>query len=75
MHNTQQYITCQDLTPNFIYRYQKGRGIRSKLHSAALDPDVYLRVVNRNGPWPVMAAMKDSRLAIGHGMAEKILVE
>jgi len=40
-----------------------------------LVPGVKLTVLNRNGTGPVMVAVKDSRLAIGHGMAEKIIVE
>jgi len=52
-----------------------GRGIRSKLYSMGLVPGVKLRVLNRNGTGPVMVAVKDSRLAIGRGMAEKIIVE
>ena len=52
-----------------------GRGIKSKLYSMGLVPGVSLTVVGQNGPGPVMIAVKDSRLAIGRGMAEKILVE
>jgi Fe2+ transport system protein FeoA len=52
-----------------------GRGIKSKLYSMGLVPGVKLTVLNRNGTGPVMVAVKDSRLAIGHGMAEKIIVE
>ena len=52
-----------------------GKGIRSKLYSMGLVPGVKLTVLNRNGTGPVMVAVKDSRLAIGHGMAEKIIVE
>jgi ferrous iron transport protein A len=52
-----------------------GRGIRSKLYSMGLVPGVKLTVLNRNGTGPIMVAVKDSMLAIGHGMAEKIIVE
>ena len=52
-----------------------GRGIRSKLYNMGLVPGVNLRVLNRNGQGPVMIAVKDSRLALGRGMAEKIIVE
>jgi len=52
-----------------------GRGIRSKLYSMGLVPGVRLRVLNRNGTGPVMVAVKDSRLAIGHGMAKKVWVD
>ncbi len=52
-----------------------GRGIRSKLYSMGLVPGITLKILNRNGSGPVMIAVKDSRLAIGRGMAEKIIVE
>jgi len=52
-----------------------GRGIRSKLYSMGLVPGVNLRILNRNGSGPVMIAVRDCRLAIGRGMAEKIIVE
>jgi len=52
-----------------------GRGIRSKLYSMGLVPGVSLRILSRNGSGPVMIAVKDSRLAIGRGMAEKIIVK
>jgi Fe2+ transport system protein FeoA len=52
-----------------------GRGIKSKLYSMGLVPGVRLRVLNRNGRGPLMVAVKNSRLVIGHGMASKIIVE
>lgn len=52
-----------------------GRGVRSKLYSMGLVPGITLKILNRNGSGPVMIAVKDSRLAIGRGMAEKIIVE
>jgi len=52
-----------------------GRGISSKLYSMGLVPGVSLRVLSRNGQSPVMVAVKDSRLAVGFGMAPKIIVE
>lgn len=52
-----------------------GRGIRSKLYSMGLVPGVRLRVLSRSGAGPVVVGVRDFRLAIGRGMAEKILVE
>jgi Fe2+ transport system protein FeoA len=51
-----------------------GRGIRSKLYSMGLVPGVKLTVLRGNCAGPVMVAVKDSRLAIGRGMAQKIIV-
>lgn len=52
-----------------------GRGIRSKLYSMGLVPGIRLTVLNGNSAGPIMIAVRDSRLAIGHGMAKKIIVE
>ena len=52
-----------------------GMGLRSKLHSMGLVPGVRLTVLNRNAGGPVVIALKDSRLAIGCGMSQKIIVE
>ncbi len=52
-----------------------GRGMRSKLYSMGLVPGAAFTVLSRNGAGPVMLRVKDSRLAIGRGMAQKIIVE
>jgi len=52
-----------------------GRGIRSKLYSMGLVPGTKLTVLNGNTNGPVMISIRDSRLAIGHGMAQKIIVK
>lgn len=52
-----------------------GMGLRSRLHGMGLIPGVTLTVLNQKGGGPVIIALKDSRLAIGHGMAQKIVVE
>jgi Fe2+ transport system protein FeoA len=51
-----------------------GRGIRSKLYSMGLIPGVKLTVLGTRGG-PVIIALKDTRLALGRGMAQKIMVE
>jgi len=52
-----------------------GRGIRMRLHSLGLIPGVKLRVLSNNGTGPLMVAVMDSRVALGWGMAHKIMVE
>ncbi len=52
-----------------------GRGIKSKLYSMGLAPGAAFTVLSRNGAGPVMLRVKDSRLAIGRRMAQKIIVE
>lgn len=53
-----------------------GKGVRSKLYSLGLLPGVAIRVLQPGGPGgPVVIAVRDDRLVIGHGMAEKMIVE
>jgi len=52
-----------------------GRGIRMRLYSMGLIPGVKLSVLNNNGAGPLMVAVMDSRVALGWGMAHKIMVE
>jgi Fe2+ transport system protein FeoA len=52
-----------------------GRGLRSKLYSMGLVPGVKLTVLRGNRAGPTMVSIKGSRLAIGRGMAQKIIVE
>lgn len=53
-----------------------GKGVRSKLYSLGLLPGVVMRVLQPGGPGgPVVIAVRDDRLAIGRGMAEKMVVE
>ena len=53
---------------------QGGRGLKSKLNSMGLIPGVKLRIVG-NGGGPIMIAINDTRLALGLGMARRIMVE
>lgn len=50
-----------------------GRGIRSKLYSMGLVPGVKFKVLGNKGG-PTMIAVNNTRLALGSGMAKKIMV-
>ena len=58
-----------------LARINGGRGMRSKLYSMGLASGAAFTVLSRNGAGPVMLRVKGSRLAIGRGMAQKIIVE
>jgi Fe2+ transport system protein FeoA len=49
--------------------------MRRRLADMGLTLNMPLRVVQRNGHGPLILAVKDSRLAIGRGMAHHIMVE
>lgn len=52
-----------------------GRRMRKRLAELGLNPGLTVRVVQRDGCGPLILAVKDSRLALGRGMAHKIMVE
>jgi ferrous iron transport protein A len=54
---------------------QGGRGLRSRLHSMGLIPGIKLRVLNNGAPGPFLIAARDFKIAIGYGIAKKILVK
>jgi ferrous iron transport protein A len=58
-----------------LVRISGGRGIRSKLYSMGLVPGSAFTVLSHSRGGPVMLRVKDVRLAIGRGMAQKIIVE
>ena len=53
-----------------------GWGIRRRLAEMGLNPGVKIRVMQSNF-WggPIIVAVRDTRLALGRGMAHKIMVK
>lgn len=51
-----------------------GRGLTRRLADMGLLPGTVIRVINSQRPGPVVVEVKGTRLALGHGMAHKILV-
>jgi len=53
-----------------------GRGIRQRLADLGLTPGTILRVMQADSWGPLIVAFKDdTRLALGRGMAHKMMVE
>jgi len=52
-----------------------GRGLQARLYSMGLVPGVRMKVLNNGGRGPLMVLVKETRLALGYGVATKILVE
>ncbi len=52
-----------------------GRRMRRRLADLGLNLGLTVRVVQRDGHGPLILAVKDSRLALGRGMAHRIMVE
>jgi ferrous iron transport protein A len=52
-----------------------GRRLRRRLADLGLNPGMHVRVIQHNGHGPIILGIKDARMAIGYGMAQKIMVE
>lgn len=52
-----------------------GRRLRKRLADLGLNLGMTVRVIQRDRHGPLILAVKDGRLALGRGMAHKIMVE
>lgn len=52
-----------------------GTGLCQRLAEMGLVPGSVFKVVSNGHPGPFVLKVKDSKLALGHGMADKILVK
>jgi Fe2+ transport system protein FeoA len=57
-----------------LTKIMAGRKLTHRLTELGLTPGVHFEVLHDHGG-PLLLAVRDSRLAIGRGMASKILVE
>jgi len=57
-----------------VARINAGKGLNAKLASMGLFPHVKIKVINNGHPGPFVIAVKDSKVALGRGMANKIIV-
>ena len=51
-----------------------GRGVRERLLDMGLDIGIEVEVLKQQAPGPCLIAVKETRLAIGQGVAQKIMV-
>ena len=61
--------------PVQIVDVRAGYGLQRRLADMGLIPGVIIRIINGQMPGPVIIDLRGSRLALGHGMAQKILVK
>ena len=52
-----------------------GYGLQRRLADMGLTPGVQIRVINSQMPGPVLIDLRGSRLGLGFGVAQKILVK
>lgn len=51
-----------------------GRGLIKRLTDMGLTPGVNIKIINSQRPGPVVIELRGSRLVLGHGVAQKIMV-
>ncbi|MBN2019491.1 MAG: ferrous iron transport protein A [Sedimentisphaerales bacterium] len=51
-----------------------GRGLRNRLISMGLFTGTQIRIVRNDGSGPFVISVKNSRMALGRGVADKIMV-
>lgn len=51
-----------------------GQGLKSRLTTMGLLPNVEMTVINNSHPGPFVISVKNSRMMLGRGMAHKIMV-
>jgi ferrous iron transport protein A len=64
--------TCKEVK---VMKVRAGSGLQRKLADMGLTPGAEIKLINCQGVGPVLIDLKGSRLALGRGMAMKIMVE
>jgi Fe2+ transport system protein FeoA len=52
-----------------------GMGIRRRLTNMGLHPGTHLKIISNSGRGPFVISVGDTKLMLGRGMAQKIMVE
>ena len=80
---TGHHAQCKDVKPLSAVRsgekvrlagIEAGRSLNSRLSAMGLVPNVEITVVSNGHPGPFVIAVKSSRVVLGRGMAQKIMV-
>ncbi len=58
-----------------IIGFDGGRGLRRRLAEMGFTPGTRLRVLSSRSPGPVLVDIKGSRIAVGWGVAVKVVVK
>jgi Fe2+ transport system protein FeoA len=58
-----------------VIAVRAGWGLQRRLADMGLTPGVQVRVINSQRPGPVVIDLRGSRLALGHGVAHKVMVK
>jgi len=58
-----------------LVRVRAGRGLNSRLASMGFVPDAQIRVVSNGHPGPFVIVIKDIKMVLGRGVAQKVFVQ
>jgi ferrous iron transport protein A len=58
-----------------LVRVRAGRGLNSRLASMGFVPDVKIRVVSNGHPGPFVIIIKEIKMVLGRGVAQKVFVQ
>ena len=58
-----------------IVSVRAGRGLSQRLADMGLTPGTALRVISRQGAGPTLIDFRGSRLVLGFGITQKVMVE
>ena len=72
--NVKPLSTVQSGETVKLARVEAGRDLNSRLASMGLIPNVEITVVKNGHPGPFVISVKGSRMMLGRGMADKIMV-
>ncbi len=75
---TEKTIPLTMVTPGRsakVSAVRAGWGLQRRLADMGLIPGVTIRIINNQAHFPVIIDLMGSRLGLGHGVAQKILVE
>jgi len=58
----------------YVVGMNGGTGLQGKLAAMGLVPGTQIEVIKNLSPGPVIISVRGSRIMLGHGMAQKIMV-
>ena len=75
---TNQHMSLAMASPGemiTVVDVRAGRGLQRRLADMGLVPGTTVKVINGHAPGPIIIDLRGSRLVLGHGMAQKIMVK
>jgi len=75
MNNTSSLSELKTGESAVIHSLQGGHTLRSRLAALGFTPGAEIRVVQNMGRGPMIVRVRDTRIALGRGEAQKVLIQ